>query len=405
MKKLIVRFHKSQAEVLVVGTLAEQDRKMYFEYDASWIESGLQLSPFKLPLQQGLFEHTDYSFGSLPGVFDDSLPDGWGLLLMDKYFRKLGVDPAMLSPLDRLSYVGTHSMGALTYHPSHEVELDSSILDLHALGKNAEEVFAGSVANVLPELERAGGTPGGARPKVLVGVKDDQIISGENDLPSGFEHWLIKFASREELSHASRVEYAYSLMAKEAGISFPESRLFDAGNDRCYFGVKRFDREERNKRKHVHTFANLIHTNFRIPSTDYVDLFKVTQLLTRNHQDIVELFRRMVFNVASHNRDDHAKNFAFMMDEHGQWGLTPAYDLTFTEGIGGEHTMSVLGEGMNPSWEQCVELAAQFGVKKKVALSIIEQVKSATHQWKKFANTAKCSKSMIKEIAEQMNCK
>jgi len=388
---------------MTVGTLAEQDRRIYFEYSQEWLETGLQLSPFKVPLQQGLFEHTDYSFGLLPGLFDDALPDGWGLLLMDKHFRKAGIEPASLSPLDRLSYIGTRAMGALTYHPADEIEQHKGVFDLHSLGKNAEEVFAGETTQVLPELERAGGSPGGARPKVLVGVQGDIIISGEDDLPEGFEHWLIKFASKNDVSHASRVEYAYALMAKAAGIAMPEVRLFQVRDDRSYFGVKRFDRKENNERLHVHTFANLIHANFRIPSTDYADLFKVAQVLTRNHQDILELFRRMMFNIASHNRDDHAKNFAFVMDKEGEWSLSPCYDITYSEGIGGEHTMSVLGEGKNPTIELCIQIALQFGVKKKIANSIIDEVQSAVDDWKKFAKEAGCETKIANEIHQRIN--
>jgi serine/threonine-protein kinase HipA len=402
VKKVTVKFQQNPETVITIGTLAEQNRRIYFEYDSNWLERGLEFSPFKLPLQHGLFEHTDYSFGPLPGLFDDSLPDGWGLILMDRHFRRSGIDSASLSPLDRLRYIGTRAMGALTYHPSEEVELDSKSLDLHTLGKNAEEVFMGETNVVLPELERAGGSPGGARPKVLVGVKGNTIISGEDDLPDGFEHWLIKFAAKDEISHASQVEYAYALMAKEAGIITPETKLFGTGKGQSYFGVKRFDRGEGNTRQHVHTFANLIHANFRIPSTDYADLFKVTQVLTLNHKDLVELFRRMVFNIASHNRDDHAKNFAFMLSDEGAWSLTPAYDLTCTPGIGSEHTMSVLGEGKEPSRDHCVQLALQFGIKKIEANVIFDEVNSAISQWEDFAELSGCTKQITVTVQKQL---
>ncbi|MBT3215169.1 MAG: type II toxin-antitoxin system HipA family toxin [Deltaproteobacteria bacterium] len=420
MKKLTVTFRHDKHTESTVGTLAEQDHRIYFEYDQAWLNSGIELSPFKLPLKEGLFEHKDLSFGPLPGLFDDSLPDGWGLLLMDRHFRKKGINPATLSPLERLSYVGMRAMGALAYNPSENYQLDQKILDLHALGKNAEEVFRGDVAVVLPELERAGGSPGGARPKMLVGVRDDEMISGETDLPEGFEHWLIKFAAQSEpyieINQASQVEYAYALMAKDAGINMPKAKLFHACNGKLkslHFGVKRFDRDNErglNKRRHLHTFGNLIHAFFRIPSTDYADLFKLTRLLTRNHHELLKLFRRMVFNITSHNRDDHAKNFSFMItgdDEttlpanlpaNPTWILSPAYDLTFTHGIGGEHTMSVLGEGKNPTRAHCLALAEQFGILKKQASGIIDEVNQAVQYWPDFAEQAGCAKKISREI-------
>ncbi len=348
MRQLKVKLQRTPDDVLTVGTLAEHDGHMYFEYDNGFLDTGLELSPFKLSTQPGLIEHTDRSFGPLPGVFDDSLPDGWGLLLMDRYFRRQGVDPVTLSPLDRLAYLGTRTMGALTYHPpfGEKADHDDKLIDLYNLGRNAEDVLAGDAAEVLPELMQAGGSPGGARPKVLVGIRDESVISGEDDLPDGYDHWIVKFAAKADARYAGPVEYAFSLMARDAGIDMPPTRLFEVKqgrNMKRYFGVQRFDRlgaTANNRRVHMHTFANLIHANFRIPSTDYADLFKVTQALTRNHADLLRLFRLMLFNIAAHNRDDHSKNFAFTLDDTtGEWAFAPAYDLTYSPGPGGEHTI------------------------------------------------------------------
>ena len=407
MRQLTVKFQRSPDDVLTVGTLAEQDR-IYFEYEPAFLDTGLELSPFKLTARPGLIEHTDHAFGPLPGVFDDSLPDGWGLLLMDRHFRRRGTDPATLSPLDRLAYLGTRTMGALTYHPPREVKRDDQLIDLYELGCNAQDVLAGDAAVVLPQLMRAGGSPGGARPKVLVGVRDNQIISGEGDLPAGFlasggEHWIVKFATKSDARHAGPVEYAYSLMARAAGIDMPQTRLFEVRHDRrvCrYFGVQRFDRTTHNRRIHVHTFANLIHANFRIPSTDYADLFKVTRSLTHSHRDVLRLFRVMVFNVAAHNRDDHAKNFAFVLDaQTGEWSLAPAYDLTHSLGPGGEHTTTVLGEGRHPTPEHCLKLAEQAGLKPRQATPIIDEVNTAIGQWADFAEQAGCTRKIAVTIA------
>ncbi len=406
MRKLTVKLQRSPKDVPTVGTLAEQDRRIYFEYDPVFLDTGLQLSPFKLPLRPGLIVHTDLAFGPLPGVFDDSLPDGWGLLLMDRHFRRQGIDPATLSPLDRLAYLGTRTMGALTYHPPREIDRDDRLIDLHQLGCNAEDFLAGRAAEVLPELMRAGGSPGGARPKVLVGIHDDQIISGEDDLPNGFEHWIVKFTAKAEARDAGPVEYAYSLMAQAAGIDMPQTRLFEVRHGRSvrrYFGVQRFDRAQGNRRIHVHTFGNLIHANFRIPSTDYADLFKVTRSLTRNHRDVLRLFRIMVFNIAAHNRDDHAKNFAFTLDgQTGEWSLAPAYDLTYSSGPGGEHTTTVLGEGRHPTRDHCLKLAEQAGIQSRSAGTIIEEATTAIGRWPDFASQAGCTTKIISTIAKAL---
>ncbi len=402
MKRLRVELSGSPGSSMLVGEIAEQGRRVFFEYSPVFVDSGLALSPFKLPLGSGLIEHGDRHFGPLPGLFDDSLPDGWGLLLMDRYFRQQGIDPAGVSPLDRLAYLGTHTMGALTYHPSRDYPPDFGLLDLHALGRNAEALIDGRVSDALPELMRAGGSPGGARPKVLVGVYRDRIISGEGDLPPDFEHWIIKFGAKADVGDAGPIEYAYALMAAAAGIDMPPFRLFEVEAQRRYFGVKRFDRLSGNRRLHVHTFGNLIHANFRIPSSDYADLIKVTRVLTRNHADVLRLFRRMVFNVAAHNRDDHAKNFAFLMNSAGEWTLTPAYDLTYSEGPGGEHTMTLLGEGRAPGSDHCLRLAVAAGIKSRQAGDIIDQVNTAISRWPEFAAAAGCSERAKASIATRI---
>ncbi len=402
MKKLVVTLTRSPRDSIVVGTLAERNHSVFFEYAPGFLEAALQLSPFKLPLRSGLFEHTDLAFGPLPGLFDDSLPDGWGLLLMDCHLLGRGLEPGAVSPLDRLAYLGSRTMGALTYAPPGRGEHEERLLDLYVLGRHAEQVLAGEADEVLPQLLMAGGSPGGARPKVLVGLQGDRVISGENELPDGFRHWLVKFSAKQDALVAGPVEYAYALMAGVAGIDLPEVRLLDVrhrrSSRRC-FAVARFDRGQGNTRVHTHTFANLIQANFRLPSTDYADLLKVTRMLTRNHQEVLRAFRRMVFNIAVHNRDDHAKNFAFQMDDAGDWSLSPAYDVTFSTGPGGEHTLAVLGEGRQPTRRHCLELASQAGVKSTEAVAILEAVNAAVARWPEFADQASCPKQARTRIA------
>ena len=269
----------------------------------------------------------------------------------------------------------------------------------HELGRNAQAVFAGETTAVLPQLMRAGGSPGGARPKVLVGIKGDEILSGADDLPEGFEHWIIKFSARDDARDAGPVEYAYAAMARKAGIDIPETHLFRTARNESYFGVRRFDRRPANHRLHVHTFGNLIHANFRIPSTDYADLLKIAcwpslavmwMCCARS--------RRMVFNVAAHNRDDHAKNFAFIMNPLGEWTLSPAYDMTHSPGPGGEHMMTVGGEGATPGREHILKLAGQCEVSLKEASIILDEVNTSLMEWKKFADEAGCTRKRTNMI-------
>jgi len=391
MKKLEVRFTRDAVNSFSVGTLAEDRGTIYFEYYPEFVDLGLNLSPFSLPFEPGLFEHNDREFGPLPGLFDDSLPDGWGLLLMDRHFRSLGRSLAEISPLDRLSWLGTSTMGALTYHPPAENEpADPGLLDLHEMALQSREILEGSAATVLPQLLKAGGSPGGARPKVLVGFNADSdgLISGENNLPDGYDHWMVKFPGQADSVGVGALEYAYSLMAHQAGIEMPSTRLFETSEGGRFFGARRFDRRN-NRRYHVHTFGNLIQSNFRIPSADYADLLKVTSLLTRNHNEVLEAFRRMVFNLLAHNRDDHVKNFSFILDdETGDWRMSPAYDLLHTPGPGGEHTMTFLGEGRNPGFSHLIRLAEQAGVPERGAEGIIEEVQAAIDHWPDFADEA-----------------
>ena len=405
MKKLDVHFTRNPGDWLPVGTLAEDRGRAYFEYAADFLTTGLNLSPFRLPFEPGLFEHRDRDFGPLPGVFDDSLPDGWGLLLMDRHFRSLGRNLAEISPLDRLSWLGTRTMGSLTYHPpANREDVDASVFDLHGLACQSQEILAGDAVDVLPQLLRAGGSPGGARPKVLVGFNPDtnNVISGEDDLPDDFEHWIVKFAVKADAADAGAMEYAYSLMARRAGIDMPSTRLFETSEGDRFFGIKRFDRAG-NRRYHVHTFGNLIQSNFRIPSADYADLLKAASLLTRNHQDVLGMFRRMVFNVLAHNRDDHVKNFAFLLDDAtGEWTLTPAYDLLYTPGPGGEHTMTLAGEGRNPGRTHMLHLAEQADVSKREAAAILGEVQAAVAHWPDHAAEAGVTKATAQQIAQSL---
>ncbi len=300
----------------------------------------------------------------------------------------------------------------MTYHPPVSREdVDSVVFDLHELSRHSQEILVGTAREVLPQLLRAGGSPGGARPKVLVGYNDDTgtLISGEDDLPEGFDHWMVKFPAASETGDAGAIEYAYSLMAREAGIDVSPTRLFECPQGNRFFGIRRFDRGSKgalplpNRRRHMHTFGNLLQSNFRIPSADYGDLLKATSLLTRNHQDVLHAFRRMTFNVLTHNRDDHVKNVAFLLDDStGDWTLSPAYDLLFSTGPGGEHTMTIAGEGRHPDRSHMAMLARQAGISAAESEAILEQARYAVGRWPEHAAAAGLSRAAASQLARRL---
>ena len=392
------------AGIIPVGRLASRDQKTYFEYDASFLKRGLEISPLRLPLKPGLSSF-DYSlFEGLPGVFNDSLPDGWGRLLFDRALRSLGVLPSSISALDRLAHVGTHGMGALVYEPDYsQVEADG-LLSLDKLAEQAQDVMDGRSEDVLQFLLDLNGSSAGARPKALIGVdKGQQHIShGVSDLPEGYEPWLVKFANTQDGPDAGAIEYVYAQMAKEAGIHVPNVYLFPARHGAGYFAIKRFDRDGQ-KRLHMHTACGLLHSDFRIPSLDYEDLLALTGRVTRDVREVEKMFRLAVFNVMAHNRDDHAKNFSYLMDEEGQWKLSPAYDLTFSSGPRMEQSTSVMGEGRNPSVVHLKRLGEGAGLSDIQIAAIIEQTKAALARWPERAKEYGISKANIDLIGKKLS--
>ncbi len=373
-------------EFISVGRLAIRKHVVYFEYDASFIKKGMDISPFKLPLQAGVSAFDRSLFEGLPGVFNDSLPDGWGRLLFDRFVRSQGVLPEYLTPLDRLTHVGNHGMGALVYEPDLRAEEIDKAINLDELAKQAQQVLDGSAEDVLQNLLALNGSSAGARPKALIGVDITRknILHGVNQLPNRYGHWLVKFANSQDGNDAGVIEYVYALMALEAGIIMPDVHLFSAEKAVGYFAIKRFDRDGL-KRFHMHTACGLLHSDFRTPSLDYEDLIALTGMLTRDVREVEKMFRLAVFNVLAHNRDDHAKNFSFLMDETGEWKLSPAYDLTFSSGPRGEQSTMVMGEGKNPNTDHLVKLGQNAKLTQTRIDTIINQTISALGQWKKLA--------------------
>jgi serine/threonine-protein kinase HipA len=341
-----------------VGRMAmAPDRRCVFEYDAGWIETGFSISPFYLPLQSGAFTARADPFGGLFGVFSDSLPDGWGSLLLDRLLIREGIRPGALTPLDRLSIVGSSGMGALTYHPDNLLSTGDDQSDLNELAGEVEKILNEENSGNFELLFRKNGSSGGARPKVLINVDG--------------QHWLVKFRSAYDPKDIGTIEYQYSLDAKKCGIEMPETKLFEGK----YFGVRRFDREG-DIRYHMHTAGGLLYASHRLPSLDYADLMKGTMILTRNMEEVAKMYRLMVFNVLKSNKDDHAKNFSFLF-KNGTWQLSPAYDLVPSDGFNGNHCTTINGKG-NPGREDLFEVAENAGFPKKQALSIYDEISSGS---------------------------
>ena len=387
-----------------VGRLAIRNGVIYFEYDNTFLEGNLEISPIKLPLQRGVIELPREPFEGLVGVFNDSLPDGWGRLLFDRMLRNEGVLPSEITPLDRLAHVGLQGLGALVYEPDESPKFDDEIIDLDVLASQTKEVLEGDSDEVIAELLALNGSSAGARPKALIGVDKERknISFGALQLSDDFEHWMVKFPNSQDGKDAGAIEYVYALMATEAGIVMPNVHLFSSQMGNGYFAVKRFDRSE-NKRLHMHTVSGLIHNNFRFPSLDYEDLLSLTSFLTKDIREVEKMFRLAVFNVMAHNRDDHAKNFTFLMNEIGEWKLSPAYDLTFSNGPGGEQSTMVMGEGRNINLKHLLKLGSEAQLSKGFIDNVIDKTLSALNKWEILSKNYGVNDSNIQLINRKIS--
>ncbi len=402
-----VYYHRSPEQRLLVGRLDCQDRRIAFEFDAEFRTIGLELSPIKLPLGPELYEARPDMFDGLHGLFDDSLPDGWGRLLLDRYITKLTGRPPGLAPLDRLAWVGSRAIGALSYEPQHELETLEEVVDLHTLGEQAQLVLEDKTSVALETLLRIGGSPQGARPKALVLLAGDSasIIAGVEHR-EGFDPYLVKFNARVDPEDTiGAIEYAYSGMAREAGVDMPDTKLLAPKGDHLgYFAIKRFDRRGQ-QRLHTHTVSGLLDAQPSFTSIDYGDLLRLTRTLTRDARVVEQMFRRAAFNMYAHNRDDHSRNFAFLMEADGTWKLAPAYDITFSDGPGGEHTMTIAGEGRNPTGDDLRQLARDAGIRKSAARLIIDEVREACSRWPERARDAGVPKQGWEPIEKELASK
>ena len=365
-----------------VGKLAEQDGAILFQYTREFLESGINISPFKLPLSPEVKQDPKRTFDGLFGVFNDNLPDGWGLLLLARALRKKGSSLHACLPLQRLALVGLHGVGALEYSPAiDQADEAVSVTELDALAEESLRVLRDAPVDAaqLDRLIQLNGSFAGARPKILVNVTADHRIAQQN---KDGEPWIIKFRSAHEAPDTGLMEYKYSIAAREAGLDMPETHLFPSATSPGYFGVQRFDRVHGQK-VHVHTACGLLHASHREPSLTYESLLRLALLLTRDMREVQKMVRLMVFNIRSGNKDDHSKNFSFLLNADNQWRMAPVYDLTPSEGINGEQTCMVNNKGRNITENDLHAAAATVDVGAQTVREIIQQVDDALENVKR----------------------
>lgn len=373
---------------LVSSTALTGRPLIMFEYGDEALRKGLELSAYTLPLRGAKLrqDFPQHQLG-LPGPVYDSLPDGWGMLLMDRLFKQRGLSVARIGPLERLTYIGANAMGAMSFQPA-QPEASALIEDipLTQLASEVQEVLGGEGGAFLQRLLQMGGSPQGARPKALLSL--DPLSGIFTTRPAaGLENWLIKFPAKQEHPEVCAIEAVYSQCLRICGIQTPDTQYFSLPDGQAAFATKRFDREK-GMRVPMQSLAAFTGANYQSPGAlDYTNFLRATQMCTNDAREKVLAFERVVFNIAFNNRDDHPKNFSYLMSPDGSWTLAPAYDVTYCEGPGGYHQMDVMGEALEINRKQVLTLAKEEAELTPIQASlIIEKICDAAAD---FANVAK----------------
>ena len=360
-----------------------------FEYSEEAKRRGLELSSYTLALK-GPRLRRDFGlhqFG-LPGPVYDSLPDGWGMLLMDRLFRRRGLNTARIGPLERLSFIGSNALGAMTFEPvAPEGQQNPAHIPLELLASEVREVLRGEGGEFLQSLLLVGGSPQGARPKALV-YRDPQTGEFTTSATPGFDAWLVKFPASQEHPEVCAIEMVYAQCLRLCGIETPDTQLFELPNGLAAFASKRFDRAGP-LRVPMQSLAAFTGADYASPgSLDYVNFLRATHMCTNDIREKAIAFERAVFNVAFHNRDDHPKNFAYIMSSSGLWRLAPAFDVTFCEGPGGYHQMDVMGEALEIDRALMLKLAHEADVSLDNANRLIDSICQVASRFSSVAETS-----------------
>ncbi len=398
-----------------------------FEFEPSFLETGLDLSPLMMPAQQARRGRAVFTFPGipgktfmgLPGLLADSLPDDFGNMIIDQWVASRGRSAEDFSPVERLCYTGSRGMGALEFEPVVNTSLDESVpIDVEALIGLAREVLErredfrtdlekdpkGAVLDII----RVGTSAGGNRPKAVIALSDTtgEIRSGQVAAPPGFGYWILKFDGVRDhtLGYPAgygRIEYAYSSMARAAGIEMAECRLLEEGG-RAHFMTRRFDRLAGGEKLHLHSLCGMAHLDFNSPgSSSYEQAFQVMRELRLPYGDAEQMYRRMVFNVVARNQDDHAKNIAFLMDRNGRWRLSPAFDLTWAYSPEGRftynHQMTIRGKRGGFTFADLESVGREMSIRS--AGGTIREIVDAVSGWPAFAEKAGVPRDRIERIA------
>ncbi|CAG8865785.1 hypothetical protein PS627_01704 [Pseudomonas fluorescens] len=380
-------YYEGWGERWLWGTLASTTAitgrpMIVFEYSDHAKNRGLELSSFTLPLEGDKLRKgfPSHQLG-LPGPVYDSLPDGWGMLLMDRLFRRRRLNPARVGPLERLTFIGKNAMGAMSFEPlAPEGQAPDEHIPLDLLAAEVREVINGEGGEFLQRLLLVGGSPQGARPKALV-YRDPETGVFTTAVKPDHEAWLIKFPAREEHPEVCAIEMVYADCLRRCGIETPDTQYFSLPNGLAAFASRRFDRQD-GLRVPMQSLAAFTGADFTTPGVlDYVNFLRATQMCTNDVREKGRAFERAVFNVAFNNRDDHPKNFAYIMQPSGTWKLAPAYDVTFCEGPGGYHQMDVMGEALAIDRAAMLGLAKEAEIPKDAADAITDRICEAASQF------------------------
>lgn len=356
-----VLYHGRKVGILSVGG----NQNCQFEYDKEWLTNGFSISPLKLPLKSGLISADYHPFNGNFGVFEDSLPGGYGEYLLRKVLVQSGINYGALTPVQRLSLVGSSGMGALCYVPENtmpKIEWQGSFDDMQRM---ALEVLSEKTDDHADLLFYRSSNSGGCRPKCVYTDSDGQ-------------HWLVKFRHSYDPKNIGEIEFEYNRVARLCGIIVPDFKLMEGK----YFASRRFDIEN-GQRLHVATASGLLNEPIRPPKMDYHSLLQLTGYLTQSPVEVEQQFRRMVFNVYARNRDDHARNFSFICRD-GKWTLAPAYDLTNDNTLG-EHASTVNYKGL-PTDEDMITVGTNIRITRARCLEIIDEVREGTKDLRKHLN-------------------
>lgn len=420
MKKLRVLYN-GWGEQLHLGTLAGDGRGMVFEYAPQAIESGLELSPLHQPLPRAGSVAAAFvgksCFYGLPGFIADALPDGWGMLLMDRALSRAGRNPRTVSVLERLAIVGSRAMGALSFEPADDDGLKAEVLELKAIAEqvismqaemqNNEAQHSATLDAQLKHLMLLGGSPQGARPKVLANfdVNTQQLTSG-SPLTGAAKPWLVKFPSQGEHSEVCAIEELYARVARQAGADIPRSQFFDLSKMHSAFGVERFDRRVQAngevQRVPMLSLSAYLEVDHRLPALDYEAVLLATLQITGDQREVIKAFERCVLNVLLHNRDDHSRNFAFLMNPQGRWRLSPIFDLTYSFGPGGEHATSVAGHGKDITHAHLLQVAKAGGVSLKAANECIAHCVRQTQNIRALAKDLPIRRNTLNDLGKSV---